>query len=63
MGPKVGRKRKHHGIRDMSRKYRTRNYKKDLDQIQSDLQNPEKLDRSLDIDLPGLGQFYCIECR
>ncbi|RKP24095.1 zinc finger protein, partial [Syncephalis pseudoplumigaleata] len=36
-----------------------------LDQIHDDLQptNAEKLkSQPLDADLPGLGQFYCIEC-
>jgi hypothetical protein len=37
-----------------------------LDQIHDDLrpENVEKLKtQPLDVDLPGLGQFYCIECR
>jgi hypothetical protein len=39
---------------------------KDLDQINEDLQ-PEKAaklsNQPLDLDLPGNGQFYCIECN
>ncbi|CAG8486966.1 583_t:CDS:2 [Funneliformis caledonium] len=56
------------GIRDHYRKYRTRNYAKDLDQIHEDIKKvKEHGDEILKIqdwneDLPGLGQFYCIPC-
>jgi len=39
---------------------------RDLDQISEDLRSPKHLEqhKSLKVaeDLPGLGQFYCIEC-
>lgn len=62
---RVRRSRTHHGIRDIYRKYRTRNYARDLDQIHEDLK-PENLEKiknqPLDPDKPGLGQNYCVEC-
>ncbi|KAI9207932.1 uncharacterized protein BJ171DRAFT_492109 [Polychytrium aggregatum] len=60
---RVGRKRQHHSIRDNQRRWRTRARTKDLDQIQDDLETPEKFENQpVDVDLPGLGQHYCIEC-
>ncbi|KAI9140276.1 hypothetical protein BKA69DRAFT_1081169 [Paraphysoderma sedebokerense] len=62
---RLRRKRNHHGIRDLKRKFSTKNRTKDLDQIHEDLQPGavEKLkNQEVDIDLPGLGQFYCVEC-
>ena len=44
---------------------RTRNYRKDTDQIQDDLkpENVHKLSNlKIDEDLPGLGQHYCAFC-
>ncbi|KAJ3099597.1 Bud site selection protein 20 [Phlyctochytrium planicorne] len=50
-------------VRDVKRLSRTRARVKDLDQIHDDLKRPEKLQfKELDPDLPGLGQFYCMEC-
>jgi bud site selection protein 20 len=60
MGPKVGRKRQHHRIRDNSRKARTRARTRDLDQIFDDIKKPLTFEQ--DTELPGLGQFYCHEC-
>jgi bud site selection protein 20 len=64
---RIARKRMHKNIRDNQRKFRTRKRTKDLDQIQEDLlpQNVNKLKDQLaqDPDLPGMGQFYCVECR
>ncbi|CAI2184049.1 19302_t:CDS:2 [Funneliformis geosporum] len=65
---RVGRKRTHKGIRDQYRKYRTRNYAKDLDQIHEDLKKVKEhgdeilKNQEWNEDLPGLGQFYCIPC-
>ncbi|EEB06238.1 zinc finger protein [Schizosaccharomyces japonicus yFS275] len=59
---RVGRKRKHHNNGNHAL-FRTREYGRDLDQIQDDLKEPEKFQSlPLDPDLPGLGQHYCIEC-
>lgn len=45
---------------------RTRRRTKDVDQIQDDIAavaaNPQLNTRSLDYDLPGMGQFYCLCC-
>ncbi|ORZ18114.1 hypothetical protein BCR42DRAFT_413180 [Absidia repens] len=62
---RLAKARKHSGIRDTQRKYRTRNYTRDLDQIHHDVkpENAIKLkSQKVDTDLPGLGQFYCVEC-
>ncbi|KAJ3334335.1 hypothetical protein HDU76_000028 [Blyttiomyces sp. JEL0837] len=60
---RVARKRMHHRVRDVKRSSRTRARTKDLDQIHEDLKAPEKLlNQPIDPDLPGLGQFYCVEC-
>lgn len=62
---RLRRSRTHHSIRDTYRKYRTRNYTRDLDQIHDDIkpENAQKLkNQPLDPDKPGLGQNYCIEC-
>ncbi|CAG8449083.1 6171_t:CDS:2 [Ambispora leptoticha] len=74
---RIRRSRTHKGIKDYSKKYRTRKYTKDLDQIHEDLKksqektNNEKLNQEqeqqqlphdIDPDLPGLGQHYCIAC-
>ena len=57
--------RNHHGIRDIKRKVSTKNRTRDLDQIVEDLQ-PEKAEKlanqPFDLELPGQGQHYCIEC-
>ncbi|KAI9484667.1 hypothetical protein BDB00DRAFT_125225 [Zychaea mexicana] len=61
---RLRRSRTHHGIRDIYRKYRTRNYARDLDQIHDDIK-PENVDKyknqALDPDKPGLGQNYCVD--
>ncbi|KAH8556039.1 hypothetical protein BGW37DRAFT_479582 [Umbelopsis sp. PMI_123] len=57
--------RTHRGIRDVSRKFRTRAYTKDLDQIHEDLKegNYEKMkSQPIDADKTGLGQHYCVPC-
>jgi len=38
----------------------TKRRAKDLDQIQDELKKPAH--QPLDIDKPGMGQFYCISC-
>ncbi|KAM3582066.1 hypothetical protein VKS41_005497 [Umbelopsis sp. WA50703] len=62
---RLRRSRTHHGIRDISRKFRTRAYTKDLDQIHDDLkgENLAKLkNQPIDADKTGLGQHYCVHC-
>jgi bud site selection protein 20 len=60
MGPKVGRKRQHHSIRDNSRRTRTRARTRDLDQVFEDMKKPLVIKQ--DADLPGFGKNYCNEC-
>eukprot|EP01135_Chromosphaera_perkinsii_P006086 Nk52_evm4s392 gene=Nk52_evmTU4s392 len=65
-GPaRLRRKKVHKGIRDLKRKYKVKRRTKDLDQIHEDL-TPEKRaqleNQEVDLDLPGMGQFYCVEC-
>ncbi|KAG0230691.1 hypothetical protein BGW42_000809 [Actinomortierella wolfii] len=62
---RLRRSRTHRGIRDIQRKYRTRQYMRDIDQIHDDIQpeNAHKFEKpEMDPDLPGMGQFYCIPC-
>lgn len=54
------------GISQKSTRTKTRRRLRDLDQISEDLRSPKHLEQhkstKLVEDLPGLGQFYCIEC-
>ncbi|KAF9184355.1 hypothetical protein BGZ51_003376 [Haplosporangium sp. Z 767] len=62
---RLRRSRVHKGIRDIQRKYRTRQYMRDIDQIHDDIQpqNAAKFEKpELDPELPGMGQFYCVPC-
>ncbi|KAI8070440.1 hypothetical protein BC940DRAFT_296082 [Gongronella butleri] len=62
---RLARKRMHNNKREIYRKSRTRNYKRDLDQIHDDVkpENASKLQKQeIDTDLPGLAQHYCVEC-
>ncbi|KAI8923113.1 hypothetical protein BC831DRAFT_472589 [Entophlyctis helioformis] len=60
---RVGRKRQHHRIRDVKRASRTRARTRDLDQVFEDMKVPaEQLKKPADLDLPGMGLNYCIEC-
>jgi bud site selection protein 20 len=53
-------------IRGSKSKKKTRRYTRDIDQIQADLKDPRHLEQYKETkaaeDLPGLGQWYCIEC-
>ncbi|PWA01439.1 hypothetical protein BB558_002462 [Smittium angustum] len=63
---RLRRSRVHKGIKDVSKKYRSKRKTKDLDQIQQDLVEENKLkieNAEPDADLPGMGKFYCIECN
>lgn len=62
---RLRRKRMHKPTKDVKKKYRTRRRTKDLDQIHQDLkpENREKLlKQDENVDLPGLGHYYCVEC-
>jgi bud site selection protein 20 len=60
---RVRHKRTHKEKRAEYRAHRTRRRTRDLDQIHEDLKEKEKyLNQALNEELPGLGQFYCIEC-
>ncbi|RDW73888.1 putative BUD20 [Coleophoma crateriformis] len=54
------------GIPQKSTKTKTRRRLRDLDQVHADLRSPKHLEQFKSLkpaeDLPGLGQFYCIEC-
>lgn len=66
MGGVYRRKKTHYGRKEFYRSCRTCNRTKDLDQIQEDLvpENTVKLLREVvDEELPGGGQFLCVECR
>ncbi|KAK7604545.1 hypothetical protein V9T40_005731 [Parthenolecanium corni] len=59
------RRKKHHtGDTHFKQIYRTKNRRKDLDEIRDDLENKaeELLNQETDPDKPGEGQFYCIHC-
>lgn len=53
-------------IRGEDSKKKTRRHTRDLDQIHADIQDAKHLkkytDSKLPEDLPGLGQWYCVEC-
>ena len=62
---RLRRKRMHKNDKHLKKKYRTKRRTKDLDQIHVDMQpqNAAKLkSQEVDMDLPGAGQYYCIQC-
>ncbi|XP_073240507.1 zinc finger protein 593-like [Porites lutea] len=62
---RLRRKRMHKNDKHLKKKYRTKRRTKDLDQIHVDMQpqNTAKLkSQEVDMDLPGAGQYYCIQC-
>lgn len=62
---RLRRKRMHKNDKHLKKKYRTRRRTKDLDQIHEDMQpqNAAKLkSQECDMDLPGAGQYYCVQC-
>lgn len=59
------RKKYHCGDTHLKKRWRVRNRKKDLDQIDDDLKegNADKLlNQNVDLDLPGAAQHYCLHC-
>ncbi|CAG9332182.1 unnamed protein product [Blepharisma stoltei] len=65
MGQPQRRKKKTAGDKSKHRAIKQKHYDKDIDQVHHDLK-PEVaqklISQPLDEDLPGQGQFYCIEC-
>lgn len=64
----AGKQRRKHNVakhKENGKTRRTRNYKRDLDQIIDDLE-PENLikltNQPISEDKPGLGQYYCVWC-
>lgn len=53
-------------IRGADSKKKTRRHTRDLDQVHADLHDEKHLDKYKSTkvveDLPGLGQWYCVEC-
>jgi bud site selection protein 20 len=53
-------------IRGQDSKKKTRRHTRDLDQIHDDMHKEKHLEKYKSTkaaeDLPGLGQFYCVEC-
>lgn len=48
----------------IGKRIKTKNREKDLDEVHEDIKNEAKgLKRERDIDLPGEGQFVCVQCR
>ncbi|VVC93136.1 zinc finger protein 593 homolog [Leptidea sinapis] len=59
------RKKYHHGDTHLKKRWRVRNRKKDLDQIDGDLKEEKAeilLNQEVDLDLPGAAQHYCLHC-
>ncbi|XP_077290223.1 zinc finger protein 593 homolog [Arctopsyche grandis] len=59
------RRKYHFGDTHLKKRWRLCNRKRDLDQIDGDLQpeNAEKLlNQEVDLDKAGAGQFYCLHC-
>ncbi|CAG4932339.1 unnamed protein product [Colias eurytheme] len=59
------RKKYHVGDTHLKKRWRVRNRKKDLDEIDGDLKEgkAEKLlNQDVDLDLPGAAQHYCLHC-
>lgn len=53
-------------IRGANSKKKTRRYTRDIDQIHADVASKRHLEQHLETkapeDLPGFGQWYCVEC-
>ncbi|CAB3222142.1 unnamed protein product [Arctia plantaginis] len=59
------RKKYHTGDTHLKKRWRVRNRKKDLDQIDEDLKEGKSeklLNQDVDLDLPGAAQHYCLHC-
>ncbi|KAJ0173184.1 hypothetical protein K1T71_011360 [Dendrolimus kikuchii] len=59
------RKKYHVGDTHLKKRWRVRNRKKDLDQIDEDLKEEKAeqlLNQDVNLDLPGAAQHYCLHC-
>uniref|UniRef100_A0A1B0G8P2 Zinc finger protein 593 homolog n=1 Tax=Glossina morsitans morsitans TaxID=37546 RepID=A0A1B0G8P2_GLOMM len=54
----------HSGDTHLRRRWRTRNRRRDLDEIDNDLRtkSSELINQPVDLDKPGFAQFYCVHC-
>lgn len=64
MGMVQKRKKMHYGDTHLQRRWRVRNRRRDLDQIDDDMRtrSGELINQSVDLDKPGFAQFYCVHC-
>lgn len=62
MGGTYRRKKTHKAIKDFYRKNKTKRRTKDLDQVHDDLKVYDVSKKLEDPDLPGMGNFPCVEC-
>ncbi len=54
------------GVTNKKTRTKTRRHLRGLDQVKADIQDPKHLAQYKatrdNVDLPGLGQYYCVEC-
>lgn len=64
MGMCQKRKKMHYGDTHLQRRWRVRNRRRDLDQIDEDLrtQSAQLINQPVDLEKPGFAQFYCVHC-
>ncbi|KAH8288249.1 hypothetical protein KR044_006086, partial [Drosophila immigrans] len=64
MGMVQKRKKMHYGDTHLQRRWRVRNRRRDLDQIDDDLKtrSGELINQGVDLEKPGFAQFYCVHC-
>ncbi|ALC49510.1 CG3224 [Drosophila busckii] len=64
MGMVQKRKKMHYGDTHLQRRWRVRNRRRDLDQIDDDLRtrSGELINQNVDLEKPGFAQFYCVHC-
>lgn len=64
MGMVTKRKKMHYGDTHLQRRWRVRNRRRDLDQIDDDMRtkSAELINQNVDLDKPGFAQFYCVHC-
>eukprot|EP00122_Pirum_gemmata_P002420 Pgem_evm1s2178 len=66
MGKPMRKKRNHNNRLTIKKGNRLKRRTKDFDQIYEDVNDAQKnaalSNQEVDVDLPGLGQYYCIEC-
>ncbi|BFG02987.1 zinc finger protein 593 homolog [Drosophila madeirensis] len=64
MGMVTKRKKMHYGDTHLQRRWRVRNRRRDLDQIDDDLRtrSGELINQNVDLEKPGFAQFYCVHC-